>query len=230
MSRKTDNKNLFSDLAGLFPDELSEKEVAKLHGIFTEFAAGFRLMLDRGPFVTVFGSSRINSDSPLYKLGLDLGKSLAKSGFSVLTGGGPGLMEAVNRGAKEENGTSVGINISIPDEQEANIYASPSITIDHFFVRKVLLLKYSTAYLFLPGGYGTLDELFETVTLMQTKKIEPFPIVLLGSEFWAGLLDWIRQRLKKEGYIDSGDMDYMSTVESVEEAVRIIKESKAVKN
>ena len=226
MSKKLKNQEeLLTELADIFPEELSEKEMAKLHSIFREFAAGFRLMLDKGPLVTVFGSSRINSDSPLYKLGMDLGGSLAKNGFAVVTGGGPGLMEAVNRGAKEGNGTSLGINITIPEEQEANIYASPSITIDHFFVRKVLLLKYSSAYLFLPGGFGTLDELFETVTLMQTKKIKPFPLVLLRSEFWDGLLDWLRTRLEREGYINGGDMDYISTADSVEEAIEIIKKS-----
>jgi len=227
MSKKLKNtEELLTELADIFPDELSEKEAARLHSIFSEFVAGFRLMLDKGPLVTVFGSSRINSDSPLYKLGMDLGGSLAKNGFAVVTGGGPGLMEAVNRGAKEGNGTSLGINISIPDEQEANIYASPSITIDHFFVRKVLLLKYSSAYLFLPGGFGTLDELFETVTLMQTKKIEPFPLVLLRSEFWKGLLDWLSARLEKGGYVNGIDMNYISTADSVEEAIEIIIKSK----
>ncbi|MFQ5432421.1 MAG: TIGR00730 family Rossman fold protein [Nitrospinota bacterium] len=226
MSKKLKNtEELLTELADIFPDELSEKEAARLHSIFSEFVAGFRLMLDKGPLVTVFGSSRINSDSPLYTLGMDLGGRLAKNGFAVVTGGGPGLMEAVNRGAKEENGTSLGINITIPDEQKANIYASPSITIDHFFVRKVLLLKYSSAYLFLPGGFGTLDELFETITLMQTKKIEPFPLVLLRSEFWEGLLDWLRTRLKREGYINGGDMNYISIADSVEEAIEIINKS-----
>ena len=215
--------DLLSEIAREFSHELSEKETARLQKIFKEFVKGFRLLLDKGPFVTVFGSSRMNYENHLYKLGIDLGRNLAKNGFSVLTGGGPGLMEAVNRGAKEENGTSMGINISIPDEQEANIYASPSITLDYFFVRKVLLLKYSTAYIFLPGGYGTLDELFETVTLMQTKKIKPFPMVLLDSDYWSGLLEWLRGRLEKENYIAPGDMDYLSTVDSVEEAIDIIK-------
>lgn len=226
MTKKLKNKDeLLAELADIFPEEMSEKEAAKLHLIFSEFVAGFRMMLDKGPLVTVFGSSRINSDSPLYKLGIDLGGSLAKNGFAVVTGGGPGLMEAVNRGAKEGNGTSLGINIALPDEQEVNIYASPSITIDHFFVRKVLLLKYSSAYLFLPGGFGTLDELFETVTLMQTQKIKPFPLVLLRSEFWEGLLNWMRARLKSEGYINGIDMDYISVADSVEEAIEIIKKS-----
>ncbi len=211
---------------GEFPDHLSEKEVRKLKSIFAEFAAGFKIMLNKGPCVTIFGSSRVSSADPLYDLGRKLGRELVRSGFAVLTGGGPGLMEAVNRGAHEENGKSMGINIAMPEEQLANPYTNPSITINHFFVRKVLLLKYSTAYVFLPGGFGTLDELFETVTLVQTKKIKNFPMVLIGKEYWSGLSDWLEKRVKKEGYIDNGDMGLLSTVDSVEEAIEIIENAR----
>jgi len=227
---KKDNDTKQAGLTGAygeFPDHLSEKEVRKLQSIFSEFAAGFKIMVNKGPCVTVFGSSRISSVDPLYDLGRKLGRELVRSGFAVLTGGGPGLMEAVNRGAHEENGRSMGINIAMPEEQATNPYTDPSITLNHFFVRKVLLLKYSTAYIFLPGGFGTFDELFETVTLMQTKKIKNFPIVLIGQKYWSGLSDWLEKRVRKDGYIDDGDMGLLSTVDSVEEAIKLIESARA---
>ncbi|GMT42220.1 MAG: cytokinin riboside 5'-monophosphate phosphoribohydrolase [bacterium] len=226
---KNNHNSTTDPMAGIygdFPDHLTEKEVRKLRSIFTEFVAGFKIMMDKGPFVSVFGSSKTNPADPKYDMGRKLGQELVRNGFAVLTGGGPGLMEAANRGAHDANGRSMGINISIPDEQTTNPYTDPSITINHFFVRKVLLLKYSTAYVFLPGGYGTLDELFETVTLMQTKKIKRFPMVLMNSEHWAGLLDWIKTRLKKDGFIDVNDMDYLTVVDSVDEAVSVIKNAR----
>lgn len=223
---KKDSAGGLTSAYGEFPDHLSEKEVRNLQSIFSEFAAGFKIMVDKGPCVTIFGSSRISSTDPLYELGRKLGRELVRSGFAVLTGGGPGLMEAVNRGAHDENGKSMGINIAMPEEQAANPYTNPSITINHFFVRKVLLLKYSTAYIFLPGGFGTFDELFETVTLVQTKKIKNFPMVLIGKEYWGGLFGWLEKQVKKSGCIDDGDMGLLSIVDSVEETIKLIENAR----
>ncbi len=219
--------DIFSQVNGDFPSTLSEADKTSLRNIFREFLTGFSMMVDKGPFVTVFGSSKITPEKYEYKLGMELGSGLAKLGYSVLTGGGPGLMEAVNKGAHDARGRSMGINISIPSEQEANPYTDPSITIKHFFVRKVLLLKYSSAYIFLPGGFGTLDELFETITLVQTQKIKPLPIILMRSEFWSGLMEWIRGRLLVEGLILAEDVNSLYFADTVEDAIEIVK-SKAV--
>ncbi len=216
-------QKLLSDIGRKLNIKLSKDDEERLLHIFSDFITGFSMMVDKGPVTTVFGSSRVTRDGEEYKLGVELGRALAKLGFTVLTGGGPGLMEAVNKGAHEANGNSIGINISIPEEQPANPYASPSITINYFFVRKVLLLKYSCAYIFLPGGFGTLDELFETVTLVQTGKIAPFPLVLVGREFWSGLIEWINDRLKRGGLISPGDTDYLYFADTAEEAIGIIK-------
>jgi uncharacterized protein (TIGR00730 family) len=216
-------QKLLSDIGYKLNIKLTKDDEERLMHIFSDFLTGFSMMVDKGPVITVFGSSRVTRDSDEYKLGVELGRALAKLGFTVLTGGGPGLMEAVNKGAHEANGNSIGINIAIPEEQPANPYASPSITINYFFVRKVLLLKYSCAYVFLPGGFGTLDELFETVTLVQTRKIPPFPLVLVGREYWRGLMEWIEGRLKRTGMISPGDTDYLYFADTAEEAVGIIK-------
>ncbi len=216
-------QKLLSDIGYKLNIKLSKEDDERLGLIFSDFLTGFSMMVDKGPVITVFGSSRVTPDGDEYKLGVELGRALAKLGFTVLTGGGPGLMEAVNKGAHEANGISIGINISIPEEQPPNRYASPSITINYFFVRKVLLVKYSCAYIFLPGGFGTLDELFETVTLVQTGKLAPFPLVLVGREFWKGLMEWIDGRLKRGGMISSWDTDCLYFADTTEEAVGIIK-------
>ncbi len=216
-------QRLLSDIGRKLNIKLSKEDEERLMLIFSDFLTGFSMMVDKGPVITVFGSSRVTPDSAEYRLGVELGRALAKLGFAVLTGGGPGLMEAVNKGASEANGHSIGINISIPEEQPANPYASPSITINYFFVRKVLLLKYSCAYIFLPGGFGTLDELFETITLAQTGKTGPFPLVLVGREFWRGLMEWIDGRLKRGGMISPEDTDHLYFADTAEEAIGIIK-------
>ncbi|MBI3581819.1 MAG: TIGR00730 family Rossman fold protein [Nitrospinae bacterium] len=216
-------QKLLSDIGYKLNIKLSKEDEERLGLIFSDFLTGFSMMVDKGPVITVFGSSRVTPDGDEYKLGVELGRELAKLGFTVLTGGGPGLMEAVNKGAHEANGNSIGINISIPEEQPANPYASPSITINYFFVRKVLLLKYSCAYVFLPGGFGTLDEFFETVTLLQTGKIAPFPLVLVGREYWRGLMEWIDGRLKRDGLISPGDTDHLYFADTAEEAIGVIK-------
>lgn len=229
MTDKLDNKDdvkkkgeIVSQLYHNLPEGLSDKDINRLKNIVSEFATGFSLMMDKGPYVSVFGSSRVGKESPEYRLGLELGQLLAKAGYAVLTGGGPGVMEAANRGAHEANGHSAGINIFLPDEQEANPYIEPAITMNYFFVRKVLLLKYSTAFIFMPGGFGTLDELFETVTLIQTKKIAPFPVILIGKEFWRGLLEWINVKLKDHDLISHADINCIYLADTAAEAVDIM--------
>jgi uncharacterized protein (TIGR00730 family) len=173
--------------------------------------------------VTVYGSARVKEDHPYYKLARDLSHALAREGFSVLTGGGGGIMEAANRGAKEGGGNSIGLNIELPMEQVTNAYITFGLSFRYFFVRKVMLVKYASAFFLLPGGLGTLDELFETLTLIQTKKIKPFPVVLLGVEYWAGLMDWIRERVLAEGMISEQDMTLFHVTDDVEEAIAVVK-------
>ena len=187
-----------------------------------EFLRGFRALHFVGPCVTVFGSARFPETHPYYVLGRQLGGQLARAGFTVMTGGGPGLMEAANRGAREVGGRSVGCNIELPQEQRPNPYLDRWITFRHFYVRKVMLVKYSYAFVALPGGFGTLDEIFETAVLIQTGKIRDFPLVLMGQEFWQPLLDFIETRLVREGVVDPGDPKRLTVTDSVEEAVAVI--------
>src|SRR3972149_8943325 len=169
-----------------------------------------------GPGVTVFGSARFPSDHPYYGLAREAGYHLAKAGFTVITGGGPGIMEAANRGAKEAGGRTIGCNIELPSEQEPNPYLDITVNFQHFFVRKVMLVKYSCAFLVLPGGFGTFDEVFETATLIQTAKIQDFPVVLLGSEFWLPLLDLLRNTLVRHGTLDEADLEILHLTDSAE--------------
>ncbi len=185
---------------------------------------GFRALHFVGPCVTVFGSARFKADHPYYEMARELGARLAHVGFTVMTGGGPGLMEAANRGAREAGGRSIGCNIELPTEQRPNPYLDRWITFHHFFVRKVMLVKYSYAFVALPGGFGTLDEMFEVATLVQTGKVKEFPIVLLGRDYWRPLTDFVRNRLLVEGTIDPGDAQTLFTTDSVEEAVTRIAE------
>jgi uncharacterized protein (TIGR00730 family) len=175
-----------------------------------------------GPCVTVFGSARFRTDHPYYELGREVGARLARRGFAVMTGGGPGIMEAANRGAKEVGGRSIGCNIELPHEQRANPYVDRFITFRHFYVRKVMLVKYSYAFIALPGGFGTLDEMFEIATLVQTGKVREFPIVLMGREYWRPLTDFVRNRLLVEGTIDPGDEQRLQVTDSPEEAVDLV--------
>lgn len=197
-------------------------ELARATRIFVEFIRGFRALHFVGPCITVFGSARFDENHPYYKLGRAVGAELAKAGFTVMTGGGPGIMEAANRGAKDVGGRSVGCNIELPKEQKHNPYLDHWVTFRHFFVRKVMLVKYSYAFIALPGGFGTLDEIFETATLIQTAKIREFPLVLMGKEFWRPLLDFMRDRLVSERTIDQADLDRLIVTDSAEEAVGAI--------
>jgi uncharacterized protein (TIGR00730 family) len=190
--------------------------------IFLELLRGFESFDFEGPCVTVFGSARFEKGHPWYQLARDMGRALARAGYTVMTGGGPGLMEAANRGAHEAGGLSLGCNIRLPREQKPNKYLDKFIEFEHFFVRKVMLVKYSSAFIVMPGGYGTLDEAFEVATLIQTGKLERFPIIGLGGAFWYELRKFARETLIVEGVIDPEDITFVHPVESVEEAMSII--------
>ena len=192
--------------------------------VMAEFVEGFEKLAKIGPCVSVFGSARTKPDHPYYKMAEEISAKLVRHGYGVITGGGPGIMEAGNKGAKSENGKSVGLNIELPHEQGSNIYIDPDklITFDYFFVRKVMFVKYSQGFVIMPGGFGTLDEMFEAITLIQTNKIGRFPIVLVGKKFWSGLFDWVRDVMLNEGNISSPDLDLINLVDTPEEAVKVI--------
>lgn len=192
--------------------------------VFLEFLRGLEYMdLDR-PVVTVFGSARFTEDHPYYKLARELGRTLAENGFGVMTGAGPGVMEAANRGCKEAGGLSIGANIHLPHEQHVNPYVDRYVEFEHFFVRKVMLVKFSCAFVTMPGGFGTLDEIFETLTLMQTGKIDSFPLVLMGSDFWRPMTDFITSTLIAEKTIAECDAERLYITDSSSEAARYILE------
>jgi len=200
------------------------KELVRAVRIFCEFIRGFRALHFVGPCVTVFGSARFKEDHPYYTLGRQVGRELAQAGFTVMTGGGPGIMEAANRGARDVGGRSVGCNIELPQEQKPNRYLDRWITFRHFFVRKVMLVKYSYAFVALPGGFGTLDEIFETATLVQTGKIKEFPIVLVVRDFWEPLLEFLRARPLAAATIAAADVERFVVTDSPEEAARSVTE------
>jgi uncharacterized protein (TIGR00730 family) len=189
--------------------------------IVSEFVEGFDALAEVGHAVTVFGSARARPGQPVYEAGMHLGAAIARRGFAVITGGGPGVMEAVNRGAKEAGGLSVGCNIELPHEQSLNDYVDLGIEFRYFFVRKMMFVKYAQGFVIFPGGFGTMDELFESLTLAQTGKIEHFPIVLYGSWYWKGLLDWLRDQGLKDGTISEEDLALLSITDDPEEAADV---------
>lgn len=195
-------------------DVLAE-ESWRLFRIMGEFVQGFEEMSDVERAVTIFGSARFKPDHPYYGKAEVLAASLARSGYAVLTGGGPGIMEAANKGAFEIGGRSIGLNIDLPHEQSPNPYQTDELKFRYFFVRKVMLVKYSTAFVVFPGGFGTIDELFESLTLIQTKKIKPFPVYLVGVEFWQGLVQWMRGTLVQQGVIHEQDMYLFKVVDDI---------------
>ena len=199
-------------------------ELAEAGRIFAECVKGFRQLHFVGPCVTVFGSARFKEDHPYYVLARELGAKLAEAGFTVMTGGGPGIMEAANRGAKDAGGYSVGSNITLPVEQKPNRYLDRFVEFRYFFVRKMLLEKYSYAFVAMPGGIGTLDEVFETAVLIQTGKMKEFPFVLMGKAFWSPLIDYLRQSLLTAGTVDAPDVTRFVVTDSPDEAVAVIRE------
>jgi uncharacterized protein (TIGR00730 family) len=201
-------------------------EFITLLRVMRDFLRGFRVLHFVGPCVTVFGSARIKIDDPHYELARKMGAAIARLGFTVMTGGGPGIMEAANRGAKEVGGRSVGCSIQLPVEQKPNAYLDRCVTLRHFFVRKTLLVKYSYAFVFLPGGAGTLDELFEALTLVQTGKIKSFPIVIMDTDYWRELIQFI-DKMASAGMISPSDLDLIYATDSVEDAIAHIR-SKAI--
>jgi uncharacterized protein (TIGR00730 family) len=201
-----------------------EKDLESSVTFFLEFLRGFESFDFAGPCVTVFGSARFPEGHPHYELARATGSALARAGFAVMTGGGPGIMEAANRGAREAGGVSLGCNIELPFEQKPNPYLDKFIEFEHFFIRKVMLVKYSSAFIVMPGGFGTLDEIFEVITLIQTRKLERFPIVTMGGEFWEHLRDFIFRTMLSERTIDASDLELAKPAKTPEEAVRLIRE------
>jgi uncharacterized protein (TIGR00730 family) len=195
--------------------------------IQSEFVEGFGLLAELPKAVSVFGSARTQRDDPYYAAGVEIGAALAGAGYAVITGGGPGAMEAANRGASEAGGLSVGLGIELPFEQELNEWVDVGIAFRYFFVRKTMFVKYAQAFVILPGGFGTLDELFEALTLVQTRKVTRFPVVLFGSAYWSGLVEWIRATMVPAGTISAADLDLFTVTDDVDEVLALIKEAEA---
>jgi uncharacterized protein (TIGR00730 family) len=193
--------------------------------IQAEFVEGFDALAELGPAVSVFGSARVSARNPDYRAARALGRALAASGLAVITGGGPGIMEAANRGASEAGGVSVGCNIELPYEQDLNRYVNLGIEFRYFFVRKTMFVKYAEAFIMFPGGLGTLDELFEALTLVQTGKIRRFPVILYGTKYWSGLVDWIRDQLLEHEMISAEDLDLFVVTDHIDHAVKVVLEN-----
>jgi len=206
-------------------DEITIQDSWRLFRIIAEFVDGFEALTKCHPAVTMFGSTRVKPGDEVYRKAQRIGQLLAENGFSVITGGGPGVMEAANKGAFSAGGKSIGLNIELPLEQKPNPYANITLSFRYFFVRKVMFVKYGVAYIILPGGFGTMDELFESVTLIQTHKIKPFPVIMVGSEYWKGLMDWIKEVLLKEGKISPSDLEIFQLIDEPEEIVKTIKKT-----
>lgn len=206
-------------------NEIKSNDSWAVFKVMSEFVEGYDKLGQIGPCVSIFGSARTKPGTPYYRMAREIARKLTEKGYGIITGGGPGIMEAGNRGAHDGGGTSVGLNIELPFEQNGNpwIDSDKSINFDYFFVRKVMFVKYSQGFIVMPGGFGTLDELFESMTLIQTHKIGRFPIILVGKSFWGGLIDWIKATLlEKEGNISEGDLDLWSVVDTADEAVEAI--------
>ena len=204
-------------------DDFKIGEAWRLFKIMGEFVEGIERLHDIGPAVTIFGSARIKEDDPIYKKTEEIAALFVKSNFAVITGGGGGVMEAGNRGALKAGGTSVGMNIVLPFEQKPNDYSNIKLEFKYFFIRKVMFVKYATAYIIMPGGFGTMDELFEAVTLIQTHRIKPFPVILVGTDYWSGLLEWIKATLLEHYKISDNDLDILQIMDDPEEIVRAVQ-------
>ena len=204
-------------------DALSVNESWRVFRIMAEIVEGIETLSNVHNAVTIFGSARVKPDDISYQKTEKLASLLVENGFNVITGGGPGVMEAANKGAAQAGGKSVGLNIKLPFEQKPNPYANIHLDYKYFFVRKVMFVKYAVAYVIMPGGFGTMDELFEALTLIQTRKIKAFPLILMGSEYWGGLIDWLQNTMVKEGKILPADMDLIQIVDEPEDVVKLIK-------
>ena len=203
-------------------EDLAKSDTWRVFRIMAELVEGFEALSNIGPAVTIFGSARLKPGSPYYNKCLKVAENLAKNGFAVISGGGSGIMEAANKGAQNANGTSVGLNIALPTEQIPNEFQDVRVEFRYFFVRKLMFVKYAVAYVIFPGGFGTLDELFEALTLIQTKKIRGFPVVLVGREYWSGLIDWMKKTVLAADSINKEDLELMHIVEEPEEVCAII--------
>ena len=204
-------------------DDFKLGESWRLFKILGEFVEGVEALHDLGPAVSIFGSARIKAEDPIYQKARQIARAFAENGFAVITGGGGGVMAAANQGAKDAGGRSVGLNIHLPFEQLPNEFADLKLEFKYFFIRKVMFLKYASAYIGLPGGFGTLDEVFEVITLIQTRRIKPFPIILVGSDYWSGLLDWIKSRLRDAGMISPDDLNIIQLMDDPEEVLETVK-------
>ncbi|MBU2550615.1 MAG: TIGR00730 family Rossman fold protein [Proteobacteria bacterium] len=206
-------------------DNLSIDESWRIFRIMAEFVESIELLSRLGPAVTIFGSARCQPEEAVYQKTVEVARGLAEAGFGVISGGGGGVMEAANKGATEGGGQSVGLNIELPHEQKPNDYANIKLHFRYFFVRKVMFVKYAVAYVIMPGGFGTLDELFEAVTLIQTRRLRPFPVILMDSDYWGGLMDWIKDRLMASRRISKEDLDIMQVVDDPADVIRIIRKT-----
>jgi hypothetical protein len=211
-------------------EELVAKETWRIFRIMAEFVDAFEDLKDIYPAVTVWGSARSKRNSNYYKMTYDVSKALSKEGFSIITGGGPGLMEAANKGAKQGKGKSVGLNILLPFEQSLNRHVDIGLEFHYFFARKVMFVKYAAAYVIMPGGFGTMDELFEALTLQQTGKSEKFPVILMGKKYWSGLIKWLRTSVAAIDHLDDDDFDLFTLTDDPKEVVKIVKESMQTDN
>ncbi len=204
-------------------DAMTVQESWRLFKIIGEFVDGFESLSDIYPAVTIFGSARVRPGDPEYEKAVVIARLLAQNGYNIITGGGPGIMEAGNKGAREGGANSVGLNIRLPLEQEKNQYANIAVDFKYFFVRKVMFIKYAQAYIGMPGGLGTLDEILEALTLIQTKRTKPFPVIMVGTDYWQGLVEWVRGTLLSHKFISPHDMDLFVMLDDPEEIVRTIK-------
>jgi hypothetical protein len=222
--RETTDQHLLESADGA---DWVHKDPWRVLRIQSEFVEGFGALSEVGPAVSVFGSARTRSDDPDYQRAEDVGRMLVDAGYAVITGGGPGIMEAANKGASEAGGLSIGLGIELAFEQGMNAFVDLGVNFRYFFVRKTMFVKYAQGFIVLPGGFGTLDELFEAVTLVQTRKVIRFPIVLVGRSYWSGLLEWLRGTLAERGAINASDLDLLHVVDDVAEAVRLVVDGDA---
>ncbi|MDD4938894.1 MAG: TIGR00730 family Rossman fold protein [Candidatus Omnitrophica bacterium] len=203
-------------------DDFTKDDTWRVFRIMSEFVEGFEILSEIGRAVSIFGSSRSSSAYKYYRLAEDTAYRLAKAGYAVITGSGPGIMEAANKGTKRAGGKSIGLNIQLPSEQRSNKYVDTLLDFHYFFVRKVMFVKYAKAFVIMPGGYGTLDEFTEAINLIQTHRISKFPVVLFGSDYWKGMLDWLKEKVLKDGNISRQDLNIFTVVDEPKEVVRVI--------